>query len=79
MVAACGGPVKFKFRSNLFKAVIHEALSSGLTGFCGGGGQLLGCRTESVGNVAVPCRKPQDPNTHAQGKKHPDQRGEPQS
>ena len=40
-------PGKFKFKCNLFKAVIHEALQNGLTGFCGSGGQLLGCRTES--------------------------------
>ena len=41
------GPGKFKFKCNLLKAAIHEALQNGLTGFCGSGGQLLGCRTES--------------------------------
>ena len=76
------GPGKFKFKCNLFKAVIHEALQNGLTGFCGSGGQLLGCRTESVGNVPQPtgqaasCRKPQDLDNTLRGKKHLDQRGE---
>ena len=68
------GPGKFKFKCNLFKAFIHEALHNGLTGFCGSGGQLLGCRTESVGNVPEPtgqaasCRKPQDLDNTPRGR-----------
>ena len=68
------GPGKFKFKCNLFKAVIHEALQNGLTGFCGSGGQLLGCRSESVGNVPEPtgqaasCRKPQDLDNTPRGR-----------